>query len=129
VYRIGTGNWSDDQWASSSGGSPSTDFFPLAQDTAVFDESTSAGTHTWNIAIRNAGTVDMSARTSALTLSLSTGPIIYGDWTFGSGITISGAQTMSFTGRNTQVITSAGKTFSGGITVESYGGTVELADA
>jgi hypothetical protein len=129
VYRIGTGNWSDDQWASSSGGSPSTDFFPLAQDTAVFDESTSAGTHTWNIAIRNAGTVDMSARTSALTLSLSTGPIIYGDWTFGSGITISGAQTMFFTGRNTQVITSAGKTFPGGIAVTSYGGTVELADA
>jgi hypothetical protein len=129
VYRIGTGNWSDDQWASSSGGSPSTDFFPLAQDTAVFDESTSAGTHTWNIAIRNAGTVDMSARTSALTLSLSTGPIIYGDWTFGSGITISGAQTMFFTGRNTQVITSAGKTFSGTVSVETYGGTVELADA
>jgi fibronectin-binding autotransporter adhesin len=128
-FRIGTGNWSDDQWSDTSGGSVSTDNFPLAQDTAVFDESTSAGTHTWNIAIRNAGTVDMSARTSALTLSLSTGPIIYGDWTFGSGITISGAQTMSFTGRNTQVITSAGKTFSGGITVDSYGGTVELADA
>jgi fibronectin-binding autotransporter adhesin len=128
-FRIGTGNWSDDQWSDTSGSSPNTDFFPLAQDTAVFDESTTGGTHTMNTAITYTGAVDMSARTSALTLSLSTGPIIYGDWTFGSGITISGAQTMSFTGRNTQVITSAGKTFSGGITVESYGGTVELADA
>jgi hypothetical protein len=129
VYRIGTGNWSDDQWASSSGGSPSTDFFPLAQDTAVFDESTTAGTHTMNSAIPYAGTVDMSARTSALTLSLGAAQAIYGNWTFGSGITISGAQTLTFSGRNTQVITSAGKTFSGGITVDSYGGTIELADA
>jgi len=129
VYRIGTGNWSDDQWATSSGGSPSTDFFPLAQDTAVFDENTSAGTHTMNSAIPYAGTVDMSARTSALTLSLGAAQAIYGNWTFGSGITISGAQILTFSGRNTQVITSAGKTFSGGITVDSYGGTIELADA
>jgi hypothetical protein len=129
VYRIGTGNWSDDQWSDTSGGSPNTDFFPLAQDTAVFDESTSAGTHTMNAAIPYAGTVDMSARTSALTLSLGAGQTIYGNWTFGSGITISGAQILTFSGRNTQVITSAGKTFSGGITVDSYGGIVELADA
>jgi hypothetical protein len=128
-FRIGTGNWSDDQWSDTSGGSPNTDFFPLAQDTAVFDESTSGGTHTWNIALRNAGTVDMSARTSALTLNLIAGPIIFGNWTNGSGITISGGQSLTFSGRNTQVITSAGKTFSGPITVDSYGGTVELADA
>jgi len=129
VYRIGTGNWSDDQWASSSGGSPSTDFFPLAQDTAVFDENTSAGTHTMNAAIPYAGTVDMSARTSALTLSLSAGYFIYGNWTNGSGITLSGSQTLTFSGRNTQVITSAGQQFSGNVAVTSYGGTVELADA
>jgi hypothetical protein len=129
VYRIGTGNWSDDQWSDTSGGSPNTDFFPLAQDTAVLDESTSAGTHTMNAAIPYTGTVDMSARTSALTLSLSSPQVIYGNWTFGSGITISGGQTLTFSGRNTQVITSAGKAFSGSITVNSFGGTVELADA
>jgi hypothetical protein len=49
-FRIGTGNWSDDQWSDTSGGSVSTDFFPLAQDTAVFDESTTGGTHTMNSA-------------------------------------------------------------------------------
>jgi hypothetical protein len=128
-FRIGTGNWSDDQWSDTSGGSPNTDFFPLAQDTAVINQSTTGGTHTMNASIPYAGTVDMSARTSALTLSLAAGQLIYGHWTFGSGITISGAQTLTFSGRNTQVITSAGKTFSGGITVDSYGGTVELADA
>jgi hypothetical protein len=131
-FRIGTGNWSDDQWSDTSGGSPNTNFFPLAQDMAVFDESTTGGTHTMNAgstAIQYTGAVDMSLRTSALTLSLATGYSIYGNWTFGSGITISGAQNLTFSGRNTQVITSAGKTFSGGITIDSYGGTVELADA
>jgi hypothetical protein len=129
VYRIGTGNWSDDQWSDTSGGSPNTDFFPLAQDTAVFDESTTAGTHTMNAAIPYAGTVDMSARTSALTLSLGAAQAIYGNWINGSGITISNVQTLTFNGRNTQVITSAGKTFSCPVAVDSYGGTVELADA
>ena len=128
-FRIGTGNWSDDQWSDTSGGSPNTDFFPLAQDTAVINQSTTAGTHTMNAAIPYTGTVDMSARTSALTLSLGAAQAIYGNWTFGSGITISGAQPPTFSGRNTQVITSAGKAFNGSLAIDSYGGTVELADA
>lgn len=128
-FRIGTGNWSDDQWAATSGGAVSTDNFPLAQDTAVFDESTTGGTHTMNNALIDVSGVDMSARTSALTLSIASGQRIYGNWTFGSGITISNTGVLTFSGRNTQVITSAGKTFSGGVTVDSFGGTVELADA
>ncbi len=128
-FRIGTGNWSDDQWSDTSGGSPNTDFFPLAQDTAVINQSTTAGTHTMNASIPYAGTVDMSARTSALTLTLGAAQAIYGNWTFGSGITISGNFTLTFSGRNTQVITSAGKTFVGVIEINSFGGTVELADA
>ena len=128
-FRIGTGNWSDNQWAATSGGAVSTDNFPLAQDTAVFDESTTAGTHTMNSAIPYAGAVDMSARTSALTLSLGSNQAIHGSWTFGSGITISGAFTIDFEGRGTQVITSAGNTFPVALVVDSFGGTVELADA
>jgi fibronectin-binding autotransporter adhesin len=128
-FRIGTGNWSDDQWSATSGGSVSTDFFPLAQDTAVFDESTTGGTHFTNIAIPYTGSVNASARTSPLTISFSFGLAVYGSWTNGSGITISGIQGLVFNGRNTQTITSAGKTFSSPITIDSYGGTVELADA
>jgi hypothetical protein len=82
-----------------------------------------------NASIPYAGTVDMSARTSALTLTLGAAQAIYGNWTFGSGITISGNFTLTFSGRNTQVITSAGKTFVGVIEINSFGGTVELADA
>jgi fibronectin-binding autotransporter adhesin len=128
-FRIGTGNWSDDQWSDTSGGAASTDNFPLAQDTAVFDESTTAGTHTMNAAIPYTGAVDMSARTSALTLSTATSQVINGNWTFGSGVTMTGIFNLSFAGRNTQVITSAGKAFSGTISVDTFGGTVELADA
>jgi hypothetical protein len=126
-FRIGTGNWSDNQWSDTSGGAVSTDFFPLAQDTAVINQSTTAGSHIINASIPYVGTVDTSARTSALTLTTSTGNFIYGNWTLGSGITLS-ATTLTFSGRNTQVITSAGKTL-GALTVDSYGGTVELADA
>jgi hypothetical protein len=55
--------------------------------------------------------------------------LIYGNWTFGSGITLSGGLTLNYSGRNTQTITSAGKTFPGSLVVNSFGGTVELADA
>jgi hypothetical protein len=64
-FRIGTGNWSGDQWSDTSGGSVSTDNFPLAQDTAVFDENTSAGTHTMNSAIFYTGSVNMQVRGQA----------------------------------------------------------------
>jgi len=47
----------------------------------------------------------------------------------GSGVTQSYSNILSFSGRNTQTITSAGKTLSGAITIDSYGGSVELADA
>jgi len=128
-FRIGTGNWSDNQWSDTSGGAVSTDNFPLAQDTAVFDENTSAGTVQTVSLIPYTGAVDMSARTSALTFSSQAFFSVHGNWTSGSGITITGSFAVSFQGRNTQVITSAGKTFSSPVIVDTYGGTVELADA
>jgi fibronectin-binding autotransporter adhesin len=129
-FRIGTGNWSDDQWSDTSGGSVSTDNFPLAQDTAVFDESTTGGTHTMNSAIPYTGTVDMSARTSSgITLGYSTNSTVYGNFICSSAMTYGTGWTLTFSGRNTQVLTSAGKQFTSGFLVSSFGGTVELADA
>jgi hypothetical protein len=129
VFRIGTGNWSDDQWAATSGGAVSTDNFPLAQDIAVFNESTSAGTHTLNAAIGYISTIDMSARTSALTISIGASQTVFGNWTNGSGITLSGTPTLTFSGRNTQTITTAGREFPDDIVIDTFGGTVTLADA
>lgn len=129
VYWIGGGNASNDLWAASSGGAVSTNNFPLAQDTAVIDQ---ASTSPLNLDsnIPYTGSLDCSARTSAMTVDFSvSGFALYGNWTSGSGITISGSGTISFVGRNAQVITSAGKVFSQPINIDSYGGTVELADA
>ena len=125
----GAQNWSADAWATTSTGTPSTDNFPLAQDTATFTNAGSVtGTITMDAAIPYTGTVDMSGRTSAMTLA-TTAFAIYGNWTNGSGTTLSGTAALTYSGRNTQTITSAGKTFTQALTVDSYGGSVELADA
>jgi len=125
----GAQNWSTNGWAATSTGTPSTDNFPLAQDTATFTNAGSVtGTITMDAALPYTGTVDMSGRTSAMTLSVGAFTI-YGDWKNGSGTTLSGTGLLTYSGRKTQTITSTGKTFGGGITIDSYGGTVELADA
>lgn len=125
----GSQNWSANAWASSSGGSPAVDNFPLAQDTAVFDEAGSAGTITLDFAW-NIGTFNASARTSAMTLSGSATPSIYGSWTFGTGVTSSNTGTFTFLNRGTtSTITSNGVTFGCAITITCMTGKVQLGDA
>jgi hypothetical protein len=126
----GAQNWSATGWAPSSGGTVDINQFPLAQDTAVFDNTGSAGTVTINSAW-NIGTVDASARTTAMTLSVGTNtPDIFGDWKWGSGVTsTSSAGTLNFTKRGTQTITSNGITFGCNITIDSFNGNTQLADA
>jgi hypothetical protein len=127
------GNWSANAWAASSGAGVSTDNFPLAQDTAVIENTglNTSATVTLDAAVPYTGSIDMSSRTNAMTFAIATSPAIYGNWTNGSGTAMSGSGTLSFSGRNTQTITSAGKSFGTpiNITVDSYGGSVELADA
>jgi hypothetical protein len=128
----GNNNWSATGWALSSGGSPSVNNFPLAQDTCIF-ESTSPGTGATTTinADYNIGTIDMSARTgNTMTLATgSTAPFIYGNWINGTGTTLTGTGTMTFAGRGSQTITSAGKTFTQGFTIDTPGGSVTLQDA
>lgn len=130
--RPAGGTWSDDAWATTSGGAVSTDNFPLAQDTAIIENTglnTSAAVSTPSSGqFLAVGTLNASSRTLAMTLTLNVSTY-YGDFTLGSGVTIAGSNISTFSGRNTQTITSAGKTFSAGITIDSYGGTVQLADA
>jgi fibronectin-binding autotransporter adhesin len=126
----GTNAWTANAWASTSGGTPSIDNFPLAQDIAVINNSSSGSViQTLASSVPMAmPTIDASLRTTAITLDTGTSTY-YGDFKLGSGITITGSSVSTFSGRKTQIITSAGKTFAGGITIDSYGGTVELADA
>ena len=126
------GNWSGNNWAASSGGAVSTDNFPLAQDTAVIENTglNTGATVTFDTAFNYIGTVSMSTRTNAMTFATgSTTPLIYGNWANGSGTTLSGTGALTFTGRQTQTITSAGKTFTQPLIVDAYGNSVELADA
>lgn len=124
------GSWSASNWAASSGGAASTTNFPLAQDTVVIENTglNTSATVTMDNALPYFGSLDMSTRTNAMTLSTSAYSI-YGNFTLGSGCTISGGGNLTFSGRGTQTITSAGKTYGNGITVDTYGGTLELADA
>ncbi len=126
------GAWSANAWAATSGGAVSTDNFPLAQDTATFVNTglNASGSVTLNITFTYTGSVDMSARTNQMQMSIVNATNIYGDWKSGSGTAFSSSAELIFSGRKTQTITSAGISFLGApITIDSYGGTVELADS
>jgi hypothetical protein len=132
------GNWGASGtvglWSATSGGALDGTMFPLAQDTAVFSAATypaSGSTVSINAAY-SIGTIDMSLRTSN-TMTLGTGtnsPSIYGNWINGTGTTISGTTgVINFVGRTAQQITSAGKSFTQFITIDSPSGSVTLQDA
>ena len=130
VTLIG-GLWESNNWAATSGGAANTNNFPLAQDTAVIENTglNASAQVEMTSAIPYAGSVSMATRTNAMNLSLNASQTIYGNWANGSGTTLLSSNNLTFSGRNTQTITCAGKAFSGGIFVDSYGGSVELADA
>lgn len=124
----GTGEfWYNNGWSNSPTGTPSTIYYPLPQDTAVFTDAGAVDDITLSGDIAS---VDMSARTSPMTIVLSSSVNIYGDWKNGPGTTITGSLILNFRGDNDQTITSAGKFFPGGIVVDKpTSGTVQLADA
>jgi hypothetical protein len=125
----GTQNWSANGWATTSTGTPSTDNFPLPQDTATFTNAGAASTVNFDSAIAYVPTVDLSGRTTSITLNMTAGNTVYGSWTNGSGVNFSGANPLTFSGGTIQTVTSAGKTFPTTFAIDTYGGTVQLADA
>lgn len=127
----GAQNWTANAWATTAAGVPSTNNFPLAQDTATF---TNTGSVTGTITISNAysyvGTVDMSARSTAMTLATGAVTVtVFGDWKCNLNATITGTGTLTFSGRGTQTITSASRTLTQAIAIDSVGGIVQLGDA
>jgi hypothetical protein len=124
----GTQNWSATAWATSSGGSPDVNNFPLAQDTCIFDDTGSVGTVTldaaWNI-----GTISAGGRTSAWTLAGSVALTIYGNVTYGSGVTLSNTGAYTFSGTGTQTYTTAGKTITNSFTVFNPSCSFQHGDA
>jgi hypothetical protein len=139
-YRqTGSSNWGTvgaGSWSATIGGAADSTQFPLAQDTAVFPANTypaSGSTVTLSPSANysySIGTIDMSARTTnTMTLSNgSSGATVYGNWINGTGVTLSGTQTLVFAGRGAQTITSAGRTFTQSFSITSPGGSVSLQD-
>lgn len=103
----GTMNWPDTGWATTSGGVPAVNNFPLPQDTAVFDNAgavTSITLGDWLI-----GTLDMSGRTSPMVLTPGTGnPFMCGDITLGTGVTTSSNNTIFLQGFTLRTLTTNG---------------------
>jgi hypothetical protein len=138
VYYRGTasanfGVASPGSWSLTNGGALDNAAFPLAQDTAVFPAATypASGSTITIPSNYNIGTIDMSLRTTnTMTLATTTGTLtIYGNWVNGTGITLSGTSVITFPGRGSQTITSAGKTFTQRFNIETPDGSVTLQDA
>lgn len=99
----GTQYWNGAGWATSSAGTPSLSNYPLAQDFIIFDNSNAAGTVTFPGGIT--GDIDMSARTTAMTLIMRAGAggencRSYGSVKFGSGITWSASNFLDMYNRS-----------------------------
>ena len=122
-------NWNATAWATTNNGTPAVDNFPLAQDTATFTDSGSAGTVNFSSTAYNFSAIDASTRTSAMTLGHNGSQTLYGSYALGSGVTVSGTSGQTFAGRGTMTFTSAGKTITFPITVDAPGGTFQLGDA
>lgn len=121
----GTQDWTATGWATSSGGSPAADNFPLAQDTAIFDDAGSAGTITVTSTYA-LPSIDASARTSAMTLTASANMTTYGGIVLGSGVSTNwSTRVLIFSGRGSYNINSAAKTMPY-ILMAAPGGTLTL---
>jgi hypothetical protein len=116
------GYWGDDAWATSSGGATSTLNQPLAQDTAIFDNTGLTAGSTVILGNYLFGALDCSSLTNALifqTDSTYTGPSICKNVILSSAVSFTGTVNVAFNGRlGTQSITSAGVNWACGISIQ-----------
>lgn len=118
-YGIAAGNWSSTSiWSTSSGGASGASI-PLPQDTVILDSNSGVGTVTADMP-RMGGDLTTTNYTGTLAFN-STANSVYGSVVLGSGMTISGTQTTSFSGRGSETITSNSKTLTQGITINTSG--------
>ena len=124
----GTQDWNATAWASTSGGSPAVNNFPLAQDTAVFDDVGAADIVNFGTIPYSISGINASSRTSAMTLNHSAQQT-YGSIALGSGVTVTGTGISTLLGRGTTNISTAGKTITFGLSINTITGTVRLLEA
>lgn len=121
----GTVLWSGIGWATTSGGAPSINNFPLAHDIVIFDNTGAAGTVTidggWLI-----GQLNMSARTSAMTLGATSSFTLLGNVTIGTNVTLTGTVTATFGYISALTLTTNGRSIPWAMNCE---GVVTLSDS
>jgi hypothetical protein len=134
VYRVGTNTtwYGSASWATTSGGTGADTNYPLPQDTAVINNSTTlTGTLSGaGAGAANTASINASARTTAITLSMTSSTFaLYGGFVLGSGVTFTNTSgTLNFLGRNSATINPAGKTVNA-VNITAIGGTVSLGGA
>lgn len=121
----GGGNWSDvSQWDTR---------VPLPQDDAQLDALFFSSPTVTADMPRLAKSISFAGSFGTVTFSLSgTAVTIYGSLTLTSNVTVSSVHTLTFEGRGSHTITSAGKSFNlvtGNLTFAAVGGTYTLQDA
>jgi hypothetical protein len=124
---VAGGNWYANAWATSSGGAPATANFPLAQDTAIIEDTglTAGNTITIDVAWW-IGTFNCT-RTNAWTLAGAGGFALFKDFTITSVTTVTYSASLSFSGIGvTQTVTTNGVSLAGGLFISNNTGTVVL---
>ncbi len=115
------GNWSANAWTSR---------VPLPQDDVTINAAFSASQTITADMPRLGKSVVFTGASGTPTFSNSSVPTtLYGSLTLISGMVISGSQQLSFGGRSSFTITSAGNSFGGDIKFSSPSGTYTLQDA
>ena len=126
----GSQNWNATGWATSSGGTPNANNYPLAQDTAIIDNAGAVGTITINTAQIHLPTIDFSARTASCNLLMGSTQYIYGNFILSSAVTISSSSgSLYFVGSSAQSINTLNKSLASRSIFITNSSTVSLASS
>lgn len=139
-YRVGTNtSWTDlTSWSATSGDAADATYYPLPQDTAIFDNATTgtaitlvtaSQTGSSSISVYGLPNINLAARTTAYTVTFSSICNVYGSLTLGSSVTYTWSGAPVFCGGKTVVLTASGVTINSNITTGSPNVTLRLGSA
>jgi hypothetical protein len=123
------GSWSQTVWATSSGGTPAVNNFPLAQDTVIIENTglNTSATITIDITGVWIGELNASGRSLAMTLANGTSTArIYKNIALSSSVTQTGTGTWTMSGQGTVQTLTIARAFILNFSIDSPGGTFRL---
>ena len=128
----GTGSWSAvGEWSAASGGAAGASV-PLCHDAVIFDANSFSGagqTVTCDMS-RLGKDINFTGILNNPTINLGSSVNgMFGSLTLVAGMTLGGANALTFWGRGANTVTSAGKAFTQNTTLDAPGGSLTLLDA